>query len=94
MHENGADEASSQNWQILWKQNHKTFRTSEADDSQNHNQHKLNEEYKERSLESFVNLVIVQFHLFHVGPIKCLESHSVSVWVQMKLFVIFFNFFE
>ena len=94
MHEYGADKASTQNRQILWKQNHKTFRTSEADNTKDHNQHKLNEKYKERSLESFVNFVIVQLHLFHVVPIECLESHGVSVWIQMKLFVIIFYFFE
>ena len=69
VHEDWADEASSQDWQILWKQNHKTFCASEADNSKDHNQYKLNEEYEERGLESFVNFVIVQFHLFHIGPI-------------------------
>ena len=85
MHEDGADETSTEDNNVVGKSN---VEARAHDDGANESDHEeLEAEDKHGSVVSIVHLLDVHIKLLHHLPVEGLESHGVSVSTELELLV-------
>ena len=94
MHKDRAYKAGDKDVNALWQFDTETFCSFEDNQSKNRDQCHLNEEDLESSLESSMHVAWVQLHFLHWFIVECIEGHRISVFINVKLFILFLNLTE